>query len=41
MLLEETLPVKPSKARRFGLEIAVWETENRYRVWPADRMATS
>ena len=33
MLIEETLPVEPSKARRFGLEIAVWETENRYRVW--------
>ena len=33
MLIEETLPVEPTKASRFGVEIAVWETENRYRVW--------
>ncbi len=32
-LIEETLPVEPTEATRFGLEIAVWETENRYRVW--------
>jgi len=33
MLIEETLPVEPTKAPRFGLEIAVWETKNRHRVW--------
>ena len=33
MLIEETLPVEPTKAPRYGLEIAVWETNNRYRVW--------
>ncbi len=33
MLIEQTLPVQPSKARRFGVEIAVWDTQNRYRVW--------
>jgi len=32
-LIEETLPVEPTQEKRFGLEIAVWETENRYRVW--------
>jgi hypothetical protein len=33
LLIEETLPVQPTEASRFGLEIAVWETEHRYRVW--------
>ena len=33
MLIEETLPVEPSKARLFGVEIAVWDIEDRYRVW--------
>ena len=33
MLIEETLPAEPTKASRFGLEIAVWETENGHRVW--------
>ena len=33
MLIEETLPVEPTKAKLFGVEIAVWETKNRYRVW--------
>jgi hypothetical protein len=33
MLIEETLPVEPSKAKLFGVEIAVWETKNSYRVW--------
>ncbi len=32
-LIEETLPVEPTEAKRFGLELAVWETSNRYRVW--------
>jgi hypothetical protein len=33
MLIEETLPVEPSKAKFYGVEIAVWETKNSYRVW--------
>ncbi len=33
MLIAETLPVKSRKAPLFGVEIAVWDIENRYRVW--------
>ena len=33
MLIEETLPVESRKAPLFGVEIAVWDIENRYRVW--------
>jgi len=33
LLIESTLPVPPTEVSRFGLEIAVWETEHRYRVW--------
>ena len=33
MLIEETLPVETNSARRFGLDVAIWESGNWYRVW--------
>ena len=33
MLVEETLPITVKKAKKFGVEVDLWETTNRYRVW--------
>lgn len=32
-LIEETLPAEPTKASRFGVEIAIWDILNRHLVW--------
>ena len=33
MLIEKSLPVQREGISRYGLDITVWETENRNRVW--------
>lgn len=32
-LIEETLPLSGEKARKYGVELTVWDVENRTRVW--------
>lgn len=33
MLVEEALPITGKKAKKFGVEVDLWETTNGYRVW--------
>ena len=33
LLIEETLPQSDIKVHRYGVEVALWEAQNRYRVW--------
>jgi hypothetical protein len=33
MLIEETLPVSPVRSRKFGVEVALWDTTTGGRVW--------
>jgi len=32
-LIEAELPVEPGKARRYGIEIGLWDTRSRNRLW--------
>ena len=34
-LIEESLPVEQKKARKYGVEVALWDTRTRSRVWAA------
>jgi hypothetical protein len=32
-LIAETLPLSDDKAKRYGVELTVWDVENRKRIW--------
>jgi len=34
-LVDETLPLKEQKSKRYGVEVALWQTASRERVWAA------
>ena len=34
-LVEETLPLDQGKSKKYGLEVSLWDVENRQRVWAA------
>lgn len=34
-LVDETLPLAPVKSKQYGLEVSLWDVENRQRVWAA------